>query len=199
AAAAALVLLVAAAAAEGAARPSALPLAVASAALGAGSPALEAVLAPALAGAAPALPGWHWTLEAIPVAEEGARAIAAGADGRWALGDARGVVLGAAPLGAAGGVVRRWPVRGGVRDLAFAPDGALWVAGEAGLFRLAGGRLESRPAAPGDAAADVHRVAVAGGTVAVATTAGVFWSRDGRRFARVEGALAEEPATGIAL
>ena len=56
---------------------------------------------------------------------------------------------------------------------------------------LALGRLALRTPAPGDEDRDVLRVAVTEDVVAVATAGGVYWSRDGVRFARVEAAFGE--------
>jgi len=127
----------------------------------------------------------RWSLAAEPVpAEGGLFALAVGPTGA-AAGDARGLLL----RGAAGW--RRIALRGAVRDLAFAPDGALWVASDEGLFRFWGDRLAAHPPAPGDAARAVLRVAVRGAVVAVATREGVHWSRDGRGFARVEGSFGD--------
>jgi hypothetical protein len=76
-----------------------------------------------------------------------------------------------------------------VRDLAFAPDESLWIASDEGLYRLAGQRLETPVPAAGDEARRVLRVTPGARAIAVATEDGVFWSRDGRRFARVEGSF----------
>lgn len=156
---------------------------------------------PVSAGPAPA--ERRWTLAAEPVpAEGGLLALAVGPGGRAAAGDARGLLLragaGGAPAGApdpAGGW-RRIPLRGAVHDLAFAPDGALWVASDEGLFRLAGDRLAAHPPAPGDAARVALRVVVDAGAIAVATRDGVHWSRDGRSWARVEGSFGDADTTG---
>jgi len=115
---------------------------------------------------------------------EGASAVAGGPDGRAAVGDGGGVLLGDSR-----GVWRRLALTGAVRDLAFAPDGSLWIASDDGLYRLVGDRLETPVPAAGDGARRVLRVAPGRRAVAVATEDGIFWSRDGRRFARVEGAF----------
>jgi hypothetical protein len=155
--------------------------------------------APAAVSAAPPAPGGHWLVEPVPFAEGGALALAASTDGRIALGDARGVLLGHP------GAWQRLPLRGGVRDLAFAPagalgsvSGALWIASGEGLLQLVGTRLETHPPAPGDPARSALRVVAGARSLAVATEGGVFWSRDGRRFDRVEGALGDE-TPGLAL
>jgi hypothetical protein len=57
------------------------------------------------------------------------------------------------------------------------------------LYQLAGGRLETPTPASGDAARRVSRVVATARAIAVATEEGIHWSRDGRRFARVEGAF----------
>jgi hypothetical protein len=148
----------------------------------------------ALVLATPAEPASEraWRIHPLPVAPEGASAVAALA-GRQAVGDARGVVVRVAE--------ERWSrvaLRGGVRDLAWAEDGGLWIATGEGLLRLLGGRLEERSPAPGDVNRNAMRVAVAHGSVAVATEGGVFWSRDGLRFERVEGLFGESASSGLA-
>ena len=135
-----------------------------------------------------------WRLAAPPADESGATAVAVSADARWAMGDGRGV-----RLRDVAGDWRRLDLRGAVRDLAFAPAGALWIASSEGLSCLDGERLSLRTPAPGDEDRDALRVAVTAHAVAVATAGGVYWSHDGVRFARVEAALGESPAAGIAL
>jgi hypothetical protein len=135
-----------------------------------------------------------WRAEPLATDEEGASAVAVAGDGRVALGDGRG-----AWLREAAGVWRRIGPNGAVRDLAFARDGALWIASSAGLVRFADGRDALRMPAPGERARDASRVAAAGRVVAVATGAGVFWSLDGERFARVEVPVGESPPGGLAL
>jgi hypothetical protein len=135
-----------------------------------------------------------WRIEPLATGEDGASAVAADAGGRFAVGDARG-----ASLREPDGVVRRIDLAGAVRDLAFAPDGALWIASAAGLFRYERGRAALRTPAPGESARDVLRVATGAGAVAVASGAGVHWSRDGDRFARVSVAEGEVVVSGLAL
>jgi hypothetical protein len=135
-----------------------------------------------------------WRFDSPRMAESGALAVAVSSDGREAVGDGRGVWL-----RDAGGAFRRLDLRGAVRDLAFAPDGALWIASDQGLARFKTDRLVFRVTAPGEENRDVLRVAVTAQALAVVTTGGLFWSRDGVRFARVEAALGETPAAGIAL
>ena len=81
-----------------------------------------------------------------------------------------------------------------MRDLAFTPDGALWIA-SAGAAPALRGRA---PRAAYDEDRDALRVAVTA-HAAVATAGGVYWSCDGVRFARVDAALGESPAAGLAL
>ena len=136
-------------------------------------------------GAGPPSRVWHWQLaDPTMAAREGALAVAASPDGRAAVGDGSGL-----RLRDARGVWRRLALSGAVRDLAYAPDGSLWIASDDGLHRLAGDRLETLVPAAGDAARRVLRVAPGARVVAVATEDGIFWSRDGRRFARVEGSF----------
>src|SRR5690606_32325820 len=92
---------------------------------GAAAPAARAEREPPPVGAAPAANALHWSLAERPVpAEGGLLALAIGPGGARAAGDARGLLLaGPAP----DATWRRIPLRGAVHDLAFAPDGALWV------------------------------------------------------------------------
>ncbi len=159
--------------------------------------ALLLALLPVAVGAAaeldaPAALGWR--LVSPPVDEAGATAVAASADARWALGGGRGVWLREATVD-----WRRLDLRGAVRDLAFAPAGSLWIASSEGLLCFDGEHVSLRTPAPGDEARDALRVAVSADAIAVATVGGVYWSRDGVRFARVEAALGETPAAGLAL
>lgn len=152
-----------------------------------GLPASRGAAEPPPVAAGPAVGARRWSLATEPVtAEGGLLALAVSPGGALAAGDARGLLL---PSEGSGW--RRIPLRGAVRDLAFAADGALWVASDEGLFRFAGDRLGARPPAPGEAARAVRRVASRGALVVVATHDGVHWSRDGRRFARVEGSFGE--------
>ena len=134
-----------------------------------------------------------WQLDPVPLHSDGASAVAMAPDGRWAVGDARGVLV-----RSRGGSWQRFGLHGGVRDLAFAPDGALWVASDQGLLRFDGERVEARDPAPGEASGGVLRLAISGPLLAVSTEGGVHWSRDGRRFERVDGPLGEAPASGLA-
>lgn len=117
--------------------------------------------------------------------------------GRLAVGDARGVRV-RGPEG-----WRDHATGGPVRDLAFDPgdpDGALWIASEAGLLRLSpDGRLERRPPAPGERGGDPERVEASEGILAVATGSGAFLSADGRAWTPVRGEVRSGPADAIAL
>lgn len=135
-----------------------------------------------------------WRIDPHATGEDGATAVAAFVGGRFAVGDARG-----ASLREPGGVMRRIDLAGSVRDLAFAADGALWIASSAGLFRYADGRAALRMPTPGEPARDALRVTTAAGLIAVASGAGVHWSRDGERFARIEVAEGEVVVSGLAL
>jgi hypothetical protein len=145
------------------------------------------------AGSARGAPGLVWHTEPLPAAAGGANAVAVGAGGRWASGGERGF-----QIREAGGAWRRFATRGAVRDLAFGPDGALWVASDAGLLRLSGERLVRVRFAPGEAPRRVARVAVGEGAVSAATEAGLFWSRDGQTWHRVDGSFGASPVNGIA-
>lgn len=135
-----------------------------------------------------------WRLEPLATGGDGATAVAVAADGSIAVGDGRG-----ATLRARDGTSRRIDLAGPVRDLAFAADGALWIASAAGLFRHAHGRTVLRTPAPGEAARDALRVAAAAGGIVVATGSGVHWSREGERFARIEVAEGEVVVSGLAV
>jgi len=134
-----------------------------------------------------------WQLDPAPVRAEGASAVAVAADGSWAVGDGRGLALRRRD-----GSWQRFGLQGAVRDLAFAPDGALWIAAEEGLLRFDGERFEARDPAPGEASGGALRVAIRGSLLAVATDGGVHWSRDGRRFQRVGGPFGDATANGLA-
>lgn len=135
-----------------------------------------------------------WRIDPVVTGEGGATAVAAGTDGRFAVGDARG-----ATSSEPGGVVRRIDLAADVRDLAFDAGGALWIASGAGLFRYVHGRAVLHTPAPGEAARDALHVSAAAGVVAVATGAGVYWSRDGERFAPIDAAEGEFAVGGLAI
>jgi len=148
-----------------------------------------------LAGGASA--SWRWRRLAVRagVGQAGLSAIAVDPrGGRLAVGDASG-----AAVGVIGGPFRRVGRVAEVSDLFFGADGALWVAGIKGLWRLAGpgreeaaargedtqartgfaaARLENRSPGPGELARAVRRIAGAGGIIALATAGGVFLSRE---------------------
>lgn len=135
-----------------------------------------------------------WELAPIATDESGALAVAVAADGRLAAADGRRVWLGDGKSAA-----RRIDLPGAARDLAFAPDGVLWIASETGLHRFDGERLELRSPAPGDVARDARRLAVTASGVAVVTGAGVYFAADGERFARIEVPVGETGASSVAL
>jgi hypothetical protein len=159
------------------------------------SRALVVTAVVALLGADPAwgAPELVWRTEPLPAAAGGASSVAVGSGGRWASGGERGF-----QIREAGGAWRRFATRGAVRDLAFGPDGALWVASDAGLLRLSGERLVRLCFAPGEAPRRVARVAVGEGVAAAATDAGLYWSRDGRVWHRLDGSFGASPVNGIA-
>jgi len=145
--------------------------------------------------------GWAFQRVEAGALGEAVAALAPGpAPGSLAIGDARGV-----GVVADDGERRRLLHRGPVRDLAFLPPG-LAVAGELlvatadGLWRVrpTGGGSPISPA-PGSAARDVSRVAVAGGVVAVATAGGVFVSGDGVHWRHPSPRLPRAEARSVAL
>ena len=116
-------------------------------------------------------PGAHWLRLAAPAGVERAEALAleAGTQ-RLAAGGERGVVWG--PLG---GPLERVLSRGPVRDLAFAPDGALFAATDDGLYRIEGpGRASQEQLGAGEASRAIHDLDIAGGRIAAASDAGVW-------------------------
>ena len=145
----------------------------------------------AQAAADPDAPSWR--LDRAPVDADGAQAVAIAA-GRWAVGDARGVLL-----GGEGADWRRVGLRTPVRDVAWGPEGGLWIAAESGLWRFDGRRVEARALVPGEATGRALRLAVAQGWLVVASDDGVHWSREGQRFERIDGAFGESPPAGLAL
>ena len=118
-------------------------------------------------------PSWRWRRVPVNASGQGqgllAVAVEAGASrsGRVAIGDLAGVSL-RDGLRDGNGAFRFAARVAGVTDLAFAPDGSLWIASFAGLFRLSSeGRLADRSPAPGALSRTVHRVVVgASGRVA---------------------------------
>lgn len=135
-----------------------------------------------------------WDLAPLATDETGVLAVAIARDGRIAAGGGRG-----AWIGTSRSDLRRIGVSGATRDLAFAEDGALWIANETGLYRFAGHRAALHAPAPGDLARDVRRVATYGMGVAVVTAAGVYYADDGIRFARIEAPVGENGASAVAI
>ncbi len=88
----------------------------------------------------------------------------------------------------------------GVRDLAFEPDGSLWIGSRGGLYyRSRDGQLAERSPATGQLARAVHRVVVGSRMLVVGTEAGAWSSRDGRRWQRLSDGVPTGPVTAIAL
>jgi len=138
----------------------------------------------------------RWQRASLPARGLAVTAVAADPpSGRLAAGDEGGVWL-----RGPGRSWRRAARLEAVADLAFAADGALWIASVVGLWRLGpDGRLEERTPAAGESARRAARVATRGAFVAVATEAGAFASRGGRRFARVPQTLSGRPVAALAL
>jgi hypothetical protein len=140
----------------------------------------------------------RWSALALGLSGDVASAVAIDRAGRFAVGDARGVIV-----GLPGGPMRRVALRGGVRDLAFWGPGrepVLLAATELGLYRVApNGRVESIGPRPGADARTVTRIAVAGGVAAVATAAGAFVSADALHWQRISEDLPSGPASAVAL
>jgi hypothetical protein len=117
------------------------------------------------------------------------------ASGRLALGGARG-----AWLREHDGRFETILARGVVHALAFAEDGALWLAtGNGLLLRDREGRLLDRTPAPGAAARAVTSLAAVPTALAVGSADGVHVSSDGQTWQRVADAAPDAPASGLAL
>ncbi|MBW2271990.1 MAG: hypothetical protein JRG96_01865 [Deltaproteobacteria bacterium] len=149
------------------------------------------------------------------VGQQGLSAIAVDPrGGRVAVGDASG-----AAVGVDGEPFRRVGRALEVNDLFFGSDGALWVGGMKGLWRLAGperdaaaergtdasasgARLENRSPGPGELARAVRRIAGARGIIALATAGGVFLSREStqaRSWGHLDAGFPSGPAAVLAL
>jgi hypothetical protein len=116
------------------------------------------------------------------------------ASGRVAVGDARGVWL----LEEASGP-RRVLGRGPVRDLRFRAGGELLAATDRGLYAIApDGRVRFLRLGSGRAGR-ARRLAGFGEVVAAGTEEGVFLSRDGASFTRLDAGLAGGPIDALAL
>ncbi len=102
-----------------------------------------------------------------------------------AVGDVEGVEW--APPGA---VSRRVARTRGVADLAFGPDGALWIASARGLWRVSAGAVASdRTPGAGDRSRAVRRVSWSGPFGLVATASGAHATQDGVHWVRLRGPL----------
>lgn len=120
-------------------------------------------------------------------------AVAVDGRGRIAAGTDRGVWL-----SEGGGAARRILASEGVHDLLFTAPGRLFVASDRGIYRIAagGGAVQSAPG-PG-AARRVRRLAAGAGVLLAATEAGLFCSRDGRVWERLDGALPRATVVAVA-
>jgi len=160
---------------------------------------------------------WLWRRVGVRagVGQQGLSAIAVDPrGGRVAVGDASG-----AAVGVDGEPFRRVGRALEVNDLFFGSDGALWVGGMKGLWRLAGperdaaaergtdasasgARLENRSPGPGELARAVRRIAGARGIIALATAGGVFLSREStqaRSWGHLDAGFPSGPAAVLAL
>ncbi len=160
------------------------------------------LLASALPARALGSPGPPGAFRALQASRRGA-ATAVALDpttGRIAVGDTGGVLL-----GRAGAPLARVLRRGPVLDLVFyaasrSRPSELLAATEVGLYRLPerGGAVSVAPG-PGEQARRVARLAADGGVLAAATGAGLFASRDARRWRRLVGSLPGGAAQVVAL
>jgi hypothetical protein len=144
--------------------------------------------------------GLEWETVAVEAADNRVSALALDASGRLAVGDARGV-----HMGAVGGPMRRVSLRGAVQDLAFFEAGQtsaplLLAATSLGFYRIeTDGQMQSISPGTGAEARLVTRIAVAPGWVAVATGAGAFLSTDAEHWLRLFEELPSGPASAVAL
>lgn len=152
---------------------------------------------------------WLWQKVTVAGAEGPLLAVTADPSGsRVAVADAQGALLGNwTDPGAGPGGWRRVARVGGIRDLHFDGDGALWIASLEGLWHLdPAGRLEERSPGPGQAARRVARV-ISSGELRVAVGAGgAFLSTGGGGWRRLldglplgsfhAAGLAQQPAAG---
>jgi hypothetical protein len=149
--------------------------------------------------------GWSpsnvaWETIAVKTADDVVSALALDGEGRIAVGDTRGV-----QIGAASGRWRSVALRGAVEDLEFFDGGAnvepaLLAATTLGFYRVElDGRVESISPGPGPEASLVARTATAPALVAVATAAGAFLSTDAEHWRRLSGAVPSGSASAIAL
>ncbi|HEX2486313.1 MAG TPA: hypothetical protein VHQ66_13480, partial [Myxococcota bacterium] len=124
-----------------------------------------------------------------------AEAVALCADGRVAVGDARGVWL-----ASAGAAPRRALGRGPVRELRFDPLGRLLAATDRGLYAIeTDGRVRKLALAGGGKASRARRVAVAGSALAAGTEDGVQLALEGHSFARLDGGVPDGPVDALGL
>lgn len=155
--------------------------------------ALGLVAGAVAAGAAPALPRLHWS-EARGFHALGAvTAVAVDRRGRVAVGTDRGVWLrvdGRAP--------RLVLHAAGVHDLAFTGRGRLLVASERGVDRVAADGSVVR-ASPGPGAArHVQRLLAMHGGILAAAESGLFFSRAGRVWQKLDGSLPRGSVVALA-
>ncbi len=139
---------------------------------------------------------WSWQRLDAPGDERAVHAVAFDAERRrLAVGDPGGVAWRERE-----GRWRRRRLRAPVRDLVFDAQGSLWAATAAGLFRVApDGDVSDESPAPGEAARDVLRVAIADDAVAAATAGGVFVASPSVGWRRAVGPFAAAPARAVAL
>jgi len=136
-----------------------------------------------------------WRFSSAATDAGGFRAVAVHRTGSAAWGNDRGVTI------ERGSMRRRFATRGPVRDLAFDADGTLWIATDAGLWRIdPGGQF---PILDGPQGAELvratSRIAAGEAFLAIATATGVYWRHRGGDWSRVAGALGTFPVTGVAL
>lgn len=134
------------------------------------------------------------SVSALPGMRDGAALALDPASQRIALGDARGVWLLEDARGA-----RRVLGRGPVRDLRFRAGGELLAATDRGLYAVApDGRVRFLKLGSGKRG-HARRLAGTGEAIAVGTEEGVYFSRDGLSFARLDAGLAGGPIDALAL
>jgi len=163
-------------------------------------------VAQALEGRKPTEMSWR-KLGVTARAERGGAVAFDPRGGTLAAGDDRGVWL-----LAEGGASRQLTKCGVVFDLAFSPEGTLWVVAANGLFRVEVPRWPQVAGAGfanlslkrvrfgvGQVDLGIRRVAVSPGAVAVGSARGVYLSARGERWIRVPNDLPRGEISGVAL
>lgn len=142
--------------------------------------------------------GWRFVALERGVDSERVDVVVADPQGaRWAVGGPDGVTF--YVPGEKAGFSRLTRV-GPVGDLAFDPEGALWIASPRWLWSWREGEgLEHHSVETGEQANRIRRVVALGEWVIVGTDAGVFAGGHGRPFTRLDGALPRARVDALAV